>query len=145
MRPGRFVCKHFDAMVFTALAEEPRTGDVAVVGAGEYADCSTQLMAWEAVQAKLASYPVKVGLREEGEAGEFDATFFRRQLEDKLRNAAAAADAGYRTTRAWSSTADGHSVAQGAPGGGAAAVWVARMPERSLMGILADAAYSGEW
>lgn len=79
----------------TTLAEKLRTGDVAVVGSEEYAGWSTQLLAWEAVQEKLAYYLVEVGLCEEGEAGEFDAAFFRRQLEDKLRNAAAGADAGY--------------------------------------------------
>jgi hypothetical protein len=94
-RPGRFVRKHFEAMVFTHLAEELRTGDVAVVGAEEYADWSEQLLAWEDVQDKLADYLVEVGLCEEGEAGAFDAASFRRQLEDKLRSAAAAADAGY--------------------------------------------------
>ncbi|MER6031092.1 hypothetical protein [Streptomyces sp. NPDC001851] len=31
-RPAQFVRKHFEAMVFTCLAEELRTGDVAVVG-----------------------------------------------------------------------------------------------------------------
>lgn len=35
-------------MVFTALAEELRTGDVAVVGSEECADWSEQLPAWEA-------------------------------------------------------------------------------------------------
>lgn len=39
-RTGQFVRKHFEAMVFTALAEEPRTGDVAVVGSEGYADWS---------------------------------------------------------------------------------------------------------
>ncbi|MGW8882276.1 hypothetical protein ACWGRV_35160 [Streptomyces sp. NPDC055663] len=34
-------------------------------------------------------------LCEPGETAEFDTQFFRRQLEDKLRSAAAAADAGY--------------------------------------------------
>ncbi|MFE9776376.1 hypothetical protein ACFYOV_32925 [Streptomyces sp. NPDC005931] len=82
-------------MVFNALAEELRTGDVAVVGSEEYADWSRQLLAWEAVQEKLGAYLVEVGLAEEGETAEFDAGFFRRQLEDKLRAAAAAADAGY--------------------------------------------------
>ncbi|WP_431776935.1 hypothetical protein [Streptomyces cucumeris] len=38
---------------------------------------------------------VEVGVAEQGESPEFDAKFFRRQLEDKLRGAAAAADAGY--------------------------------------------------
>ena len=33
-RPGLVAREHFEAMVFTYLAEELRTGDVAVVGAG---------------------------------------------------------------------------------------------------------------
>ena len=43
-RPGQFVRRHFEAMVFTCLAEELRTGDVAVVGSEEYADWSGQLL-----------------------------------------------------------------------------------------------------
>ncbi|WP_405633169.1 hypothetical protein OG933_44000 [Streptomyces sp. NBC_00016] len=94
-RTGQFVRKHFEAMVFTALAEELRTGDVAVVGSEEYADWSEQLLDWEVVQETLGSYLMEVGLTEQGESAEFDAQFFRRQLEDKLRGAAAAADVGY--------------------------------------------------
>ncbi|SCF56528.1 protein of unknown function [Streptomyces sp. Ncost-T10-10d] len=74
-RPGQFVRKHFEAMVFTALAEELRTGDVAVVGSEGCADWSQQLLAWETVEGKLASYLVEVGLCEEGEAADFDAAF----------------------------------------------------------------------
>ncbi|MCX4398716.1 MULTISPECIES: hypothetical protein [unclassified Streptomyces] len=48
-RTGQFVRKHFEAMVFTALAEELRTGDVAVVGSEEYADWSKQLLDCEAM------------------------------------------------------------------------------------------------
>ncbi|GLX19682.1 hypothetical protein [Streptomyces lavendulae] len=51
-RPGAFVRKHFEAMVFAALAEELRTGDVAVAGPEEYADRSEQLLPWEDVEAK---------------------------------------------------------------------------------------------
>ncbi|MFI1730068.1 hypothetical protein ACH40E_12695 [Streptomyces acidicola] len=47
-------------MVFTYLAEELRCGDVAVLGSEEYADWSQQLLAWEAVQEKLADYLVEV-------------------------------------------------------------------------------------
>ena len=36
--PGMVARRHFEAMVFTYLAEELRTGDIAVAGAGEYAD-----------------------------------------------------------------------------------------------------------
>ncbi|MFE5021545.1 hypothetical protein, partial [Streptomyces sp. NPDC056690] len=61
-RPGQFVRKRFEAMVFTALAEELRTGDVVVVGSERYADWSKQLLAWEVVQDKLGAYLVEAGL-----------------------------------------------------------------------------------
>ncbi|WP_371773114.1 hypothetical protein [Streptomyces sp. NBC_01438] len=43
-RPGHFVRRHFEAMVFYYLADELRTGDVAVLGSEEYADWSEQLV-----------------------------------------------------------------------------------------------------
>ncbi|WP_094792137.1 Tn3 family transposase [Streptomyces kasugaensis] len=152
-RPGQFVRKHFEAMVFTALAEELRTGDVAVVGSEEYADWSEQLLAWEAVQEKLGSYLVEVGLAEPGESAEFDAKFFRRQLEDKLRNAAAAADAGYPENEGLvidPETGIPSLKAFRADGQRPSAKRLeqeikARMPERSLMGIVARTAYWVEW
>ncbi|MFE2473434.1 Tn3 family transposase [Streptomyces mirabilis] len=152
-RPGQFVRKHFEAMVFTALAEELRTGDVAVVGSEEYVDWSTQLLAWETVKEKLASYLVEVGLCEEGQEGEFDAAFFRRQLEDKLRKATAAADAGYPDNEGLvidTETGIPSLKAHRAEGQRPSAKRLeeeikARMPERSLMGILARTAYWVEW
>ncbi|MEU9002302.1 hypothetical protein AB0D15_10035, partial [Streptomyces sp. NPDC048551] len=50
-RPGYFVRRHFEAMVFYYLADELRTGDVAVIGSEEYADWSEQLLPWEQVEA----------------------------------------------------------------------------------------------
>jgi hypothetical protein len=102
-RSGQFVRKHFEAMVFTALAEELRTGDVAVVGSEEYADWSEQLLACEVVQETLGSCLVEVGLAEQGESAEFDAKFFagnwRTSCEALLRRRTP----GTRRTRAWSS------------------------------------------
>lgn len=152
-RTGQFVRKHFEAMVFTALAEELRTGDVAVVGSEEYADWSEQLLAWEAVQETLGSYLAEVGLCEAGESAEFDAKFFRRQLEDKLRNAAAAADAGYPENDGLvidPETGIPSLKAFRADGQRPSAKRLeqeikARMPERSLMGIVARTAYWVEW
>lgn len=152
-RTGQFVRKHFEAMVFTALAEELRTGDVAVVGSEEYADWSEQLLAWEVVQETLGSYLVEVGLAEAGESAEFDATFFRRQLEDKLRGAAAAADAGYPENDGLvidPETGIPSLKAFRADGQRPSAKRLeqeikARMPERSLMGIVARTAYWVEW
>ncbi|GLW19943.1 hypothetical protein Stsp01_66860 [Streptomyces sp. NBRC 13847] len=152
-RTGQFARKHFEAMVFTALAEELRTGDVAVDGSEEYADWSQQLLDWEVVEEKLGSYLVEVGLCEEGETAEFDAGFFRRQLEDKLRAAAAAADAGYPDNEGLvidPETGIPSLKAHRSEGQRPSAKRLeeeikARMPERSLMGILARTAYWVEW
>jgi len=152
-RTGQFVRKHFEAMVFTALAEELRTGDVAVVGSEEYSDWSEQLLAWEVVQETLGSYLVEVGLAEAGESAKFDAKVFRRQLEDKLRNAGAAADAGYPENDGLvidPETGIPSLKAFRADGQRPSAKRLeqeikARMPECSLMGIVARTAYWVEW
>ncbi|MEU0679932.1 Tn3 family transposase [Streptomyces albogriseolus] len=152
-RTGQFVRKHFEAMVFTALAEELRTGDVAVVGSEEYADWSKQLLDWEVVKEKLGSYLVEVGLCEEGETADFDAKVFRRQLEDKLRNAAAAADAGYPDNEGLvidpetgiPSLKPHRSEGQRPSAKRLEQEIKARMPERSLMGIVARTAYWVDW
>ncbi|MFJ4741077.1 Tn3 family transposase [Streptomyces sp. NPDC088775] len=152
-RPGGFVRKHFEAMVFTALAEELRTGDVAVAGSEEYADWSEQLLSWEDVEGKLDDYLVEVGLAEPGEAAPYDAVSFRQQLEDKLTEAAAAADAGYPDNEGLvidPETGIPSLKAHRAEGQRASAKALeqeikARMPERSLLGIISRTAYWVEW
>lgn len=143
-RPGAFVRKHFEAMVFAALAEELRTGDVAVAGSEEYADWSQQLLPWDAVEEKLGGYLVEVGLAEPGDDTPYDAVSFRRQLEDKLTAAAAAADAGYPDNEGLvidSETGIPSLKAHRAEGQRASAKALeqeikARMPERSLLGVV---------
>ena len=158
-RSGQLSRRHFEACVFTCLAGELRTGDVAVAGADEYADWSEQLLPWEECEALLPQYLIDVGLRTlpaEGTTGcelePYTAVSFREQLEDLLTRAAASADAGYPANdnlvidddgtphlkrhrradrRASSLTLEAHIKA--------------RMPERSLLGILARTAYWIEW
>lgn len=152
-RPGAFVRKHFEAMVFTALAEELRTGDVAVAGSEEYADWSEQLLPWQDVEAKLGDYLVEVGLAEPGDNAPYDAVSFRRQLQDKLTAAAAAADAGYPDNEGLvidPATGIPSLKAHRSEGQRASAKALeqeikARMPERSLLGIVSRTAYWVEW
>ena len=54
--PGMVVRRHFEAMVFTYLAEELRTGDIAVTGAGEYADWRANLLPWEECEPLLEGF-----------------------------------------------------------------------------------------
>ncbi|MFC8833316.1 Tn3 family transposase [Streptomyces griseoincarnatus] len=152
-RPGAFVRKHFEAMVFAALAEELRTGDVAVAGSEEYADWSEQLLPWEDVETKLGDYLVEVGLAEPGEATAYDAVTFRRQLEDKLTAAAATADAGYPDNEGLvidpetgiPSLKAHRSEGQQASAKALEQEIKVRMPERSLLGIISRTAHWVEW
>lgn len=103
-RPGQFVRRHFEAMVFTHLAEELRTGDVAVVGSEEYADWSTQLLAWEDIQENWPTIWWRSGYARRARA----AFSTRRPSAGSWRTSCAAPPRrrmpGTRTTRAWSST-----------------------------------------
>ena len=60
--PGMVVRRHFEAMVFTYLAEELRTGDIAVAGAGEYADWGANLLPWEECEPLLEGFCAGAGL-----------------------------------------------------------------------------------
>ena len=46
-RPGRLVRRHFEACVFSYLAAELRSGDIAVAGSESYANFTDQLLSWE--------------------------------------------------------------------------------------------------
>ena len=145
--------------MFTFLAEELRTGDVAVAGAGEYADWSEQLLPWEECEALLPQYLIDVGLRTlpaEGTTGcepePYTAVSFREQLEDLLTRAAASADAGYPANDDLVIDDDGtpHLKRRRRADRRASSLTLeahikARMPERSLLGILARTAYWIEW
>ena len=58
--------RHFEAMAFTYLAGELRTGDIAVTGAGEYADWRANLLTWAECEPLLAAFCEKTGLPADG-------------------------------------------------------------------------------
>ncbi|GAB3691113.1 MULTISPECIES: Tn3 family transposase [Actinomycetes] len=61
-RPGVFVRRQLEVCVFSYLASELRTGDVAVVGADSYASFLDQLMSAEEAQGKIAAYCAEAGI-----------------------------------------------------------------------------------
>ncbi|WP_367136837.1 MULTISPECIES: hypothetical protein [Streptomyces] len=152
-RPGYFVRRHFEAMVFYYLAEELRCGDVAVIGSEEYADWSEQLLSWEKVEAQLPEYLVEVGLREAGDATPFDGAALVSLLRARLSEAAAKADGNYpdndelfidpdtgapklKPRRAAKPRKSAERLEQALR---------ERMPEQSLLGIVARTGYWIEW
>ncbi|WP_406356922.1 Tn3 family transposase [Streptomyces sp. NBC_01635] len=152
-RPGYFVRRHFEAMVFYYLAEELRTGDVAVIGSEEYADWSEQLLSWNQVEEKLPEYLVEVGLREAGYTTPFDGRALVAQLRRRLSEAAAKADGEYPENDELFIEPDSGAPKLKArraekPRKSAQVLEQAikeRMPERSLLGIVARTAYWIEW
>ncbi|HEX4811554.1 MAG TPA: transposase [Nonomuraea sp.] len=143
--PGMVARRHFEAMVFTYLAEELRTGDIAVVGAGEYADWRTNLLTWEECEPLLPGFCEQVGLST-------TATGFVERLRHAHLDAAAELDAGYEDNtdlviaESGVPTLKRHRSAGTPEAAEQLAEAIARrMPERSLLGIVARTAHWLGW
>lgn len=143
-RPGMVERRHFEAMVFCYLAEELRTGDIAVIGSNEYADWSAHLLTWEECEQRLASFCAEIGLPETAEG-------FVAHLKHRHLDASMELESGYEDN-ADLFIDDGvpRLKKRRSPGSPKAAEKLfeaieARMPERSLLGIVARTAYWLGW
>jgi len=143
--PGMVARRHFEAMVFTYLAGELRTGDIAVTGAGEYADWRANLLTWAECEPLLAAFCEKTGLPA-------DAAAFTERLRSTHLDAAAALDAGYEDNADLVIAEGGIPTlkrrrSEGTPKAAEdlAAAIARRMPERSLLAIVARTAYWLGW
>lgn len=87
-KPGQLVRRHFEVCVFSALAEELRTGDIAVVGAEAYANYLGQLLSWPECAPLVADYCAEAGVPTTAAA-------FVAALRQELTDTAARVDAGY--------------------------------------------------
>jgi TnpA family transposase len=143
--PGMFVRRHLEACVLTYLAEELRTGDVAVEGAQSYASWADQLISVERCVQLLPAFCAEVGLPDTAQS-------FREALHTKLTAQSAATDAGYPDNADLVIDDAGRpSLKQyRAPRPTESALALeaalrARMPERTLLGVLARTAHWLEW
>ena len=143
--PGMVIRRHFEAMVFAYLAEELRTGDIAVAGAGEYADWRANLLPWSECEPLLEGFCAEAGLPA-------TAAGFTGQLRHAHLDAAAALDAGYEDNADLVIGEDGVPSLKRRRSAGTpqAAEKLAeaigrRMPERSLLSIVARTAYWLGW
>ncbi len=145
--PGMFVRRHLEACVLTYLAHELRTGDIAVVGAQAYADWAEQMLSPAECAALLPAFCAEAGIPATGAA-------FRADLDARLRAAAAACDGGYPHNADLVIADNGvpslkrYTAAAPSPTATATALEKAlaeRMPERTLLGILARTGHWLEW
>ena len=144
--PGQVHRRHFEACVFTYLASELRTGDIAVRGSQAYANWAEQLLPWSDCEELLDEFCAETGLPNTARA-------FTEQLRTRLADQAAAVDAKYpeNTDLVIDPETGKPSLKRrraSKPAEGALALEEAlkeRMPERTLLEILARTAYWLEW
>jgi hypothetical protein len=128
--------RQLEICVFTHLALDLKAGDLAVLGAEQYADYRTQLLPWEECTRLLERYCTEVGLPTTARA-------FVQQLRQNLTTAAEAADRGYPDNTALTITPQGEAVLKRPPAKQQPASVLeleaavqARLPERHLLDVL---------
>jgi hypothetical protein len=144
--PKRLNRRHFEACVFTYLAEELRTGDIAVAGSQAYANWASQLLAWSECEGLLEEFCAEAGLPTTAQA-------FTEGLRSRLTTKAAEVDAGYPTnTDLVIDAVSGVPSLKRRKGKDPSESSIAleealkeRMPERSVLDILARTAYWLGW
>jgi hypothetical protein len=143
-RPGKLVRRHFEACVFSYLAAELRSGDIAVVGSESYANFAAQLLSDAECASLIDAYCAEAGLP----AGAAAATGL---LREQLETVAAAVDAGY-PGNADLVIDEGQPVLKRRRGKERRASALAlesellqRLPERGVLDILTRTAYSIGW
>jgi TnpA family transposase len=142
--PGMLARRHLEVCVFSHLAAELRSGDIAVVGSDSYANLHSQLMTWDECAPLAAQFCAQAGIP--ADAAQLVA-FYRK----KLTETAAAVDAGYPVNT--DLVLDGGKPLLKRRRGAdrrpsALALETAihqRLPERSLLDILTRTAYLTGW
>ncbi|WP_308250407.1 Tn3 family transposase [Sphaerisporangium fuscum] len=87
-RPGMLVRRHLEVCVFSYLAAELRSGDIAVAGSDSYANLHDQLMSWEECAPLVEEFCTEAGLPTEAR----ELTGHYKKL---LADTAASVDTGY--------------------------------------------------
>jgi TnpA family transposase len=143
-RPGMLARRQLEVCVFSQLAAELRSGDVAVTGSDSYANLNSQLMSWDECAPLAARFCEQAGIPTE-------ATDLVAYYQAQLTRTATEVDAGYPANTDLV-LAEGKPVLKRRKGAdrrpSALALEQAihqRLPERSLLDILTRAAYLTGW
>ena len=137
--------RHFEVCVFSTVANEVKSGDVAVAGAENYADYREQLLPWSECEPLLPDYCRQLGLPA-------NATEFVNALHARLAKTAALTDTGYLENGQVVIDDDGipvlkRSKAKDATSSARAleTAILDRMRERSVIEVLCDTAHWTGW
>jgi TnpA family transposase len=143
--PGRLDRRHFEACVFTYLAEHLRTGDIAVEGSEAYANWAAKLLSWEECEPLLEEFCTEVGLPATADG-------FVDSVRSRVAETAAAVDAGYPENADLVIDDDGRPTLKRRKGKNRTRSAIVleelikqRMPERTVLEMLARTAYWTGW
>ncbi|MEU4409175.1 Tn3 family transposase [Streptosporangium sp. NPDC023963] len=143
-RPGMLVRRHLEVCVFSYLAAELRSGDIAVAGSDSYANLHDQLMSWQECRPLVPASCAQAGIPATASA-------LTAHYRDKLAAVAAAVDAGYPANTDLL-LEGGRPVLRRRKGAerrpSALALEAAihdRLPQRALLDILTRTAYLLKW
>ena len=143
-RPGMLARRHLEVCVFSYLAAELRSGDIAVAGSDSYANLHAQLMTWDECRPLAADFCAQAGIPT-------DAAELVAHYRHELTRTAAQVDAGYPANTDLVLDGD-RPVLKRRKGAdrqpSAIALEAAihqRLPERSLLDILTRTAYLTGW
>lgn len=137
--------RHLEACVFSCLARELKTGDLAVGGSDGYADYREQLLPWEECRPLVEEHCRELGLEPAPEG-------FAQQLKDKLSNTAREVDRLYPENASVAVSRDGEPVLKevGANKPTKAlkeleSAVAGKMPERNLIDVLCAGEHHTGW
>jgi hypothetical protein len=143
-RPGMLARRHLEVCVFSHLAAELRSGDLAVAGSDSYANLHAQMMTWEDCEAEVADFCEQAGIPA-------DAKTLVAFYKEKLTETAAAVDAGYPANADLRLEGGKPVLARrkGADRRPSAIILesaiLERLPDRSLLDVLARSAHLTGW
>ena len=137
--------QHFEVCVFSALAAEIKSGDVAIRGSEAYADYREQLLSWEECEPLVEDYCQQLGFANNTQA-------FVNNLREVLTKKAAEVDAGFPNNKALGLNESGMPILKRsepreskASARALEAALLQRMDERNVIDVLCNVAHWTGW
>jgi len=133
--------RNLEVCVFSCLANELKSGDIAMAGSEEYADYRNQLLSWDRCQELLPDYLEQLGFPS-------DANGFVDQLKVSLTELADKIDRGYPENKQVVIDDSGHPVLKKVVGKvetpsakALEATVLERLPERNILDVLSNVSH----
>ena len=131
-----YIRRHFEVCIFSYLASELKSGDIAIKGSGEFADYRQQLLSWEECEPMVTEYCAELGFANNSKD-------FVEDLKIWLELTATEVDQGYPSNGMVVINENGEPILKKLVGKGQTSSALvlenmikSKMPERNLIDIL---------